>query len=1028
LYWSRVHLGQFGTPRRSEEGISLHGIDSTAPFSQLTFLGRHGDTLQFGLAQSGVNDAFRYDMATDSVVVLNTFSTSLYYMDIGSYPHPFQAYPFFIYFQPGWPLLPPSTYSIAFTVAAALRSHSRFESALKWYEVAFNPLDMNNSWRQPRLTSPLTSDEEINCCTDDTRPFNVTRGRAVLLNYLEVLLQWGDALMSKASDDTTRQAIIIYDLIEKLLGPKPRRIHKHAKPYNSVPVSEFVAQRPPLNPRLLDLYVQAEDRRLLLHQNARSRQLFHRSDSLSFYTPTTKGGTVQIRHPYRFTYLLKRALRLTTTVRELGASLLLAFEKGDAEYLAAMYATHHRQLEHLRLDVRKYTWRESDWQVQALERSLFGSQTRLTYFQNLIRNGLNSGENGTMIANENSMSARTGAVIAEGVAQGLGFAPDMWFGMKGAGGRSMDYRQAPVGSKMSSNFATAARLLNAIAVIADSTVLQETTEGYWERRLESWQHEVDILSVEVQQVEGQIYAANRRRDIAFRELNNHQRSIEHAIEVQDFMRDQFTKHDLYLFLQQEIAALYRQTYDLALDSARLTQRMFHYERCNLIRNFLPDGVWDNLREGLLAGERLQLALQTMQNAYEDTDDREYELTKHISLRLHFPAAFLYLKLNGSCEIDIPEWMFDLDYPGQYMRRIKNISLTIPCVKGQYDTVHCRLQLLQSTIRVASNLLDPVSPCGQRSKFQPFLTPSSSLPRSGYEIQANDPRVHYQYGATESIATSNGENDAGMFELNFCEDRYLPFEYAGAVSRWKLDIPREHNHFDLDSLSDVLMHLKYTAREGGDILKEAASESAQRRLPGDGVRLFEIRQDFPDAWTALRLQRLDDRSHRDFNLRFAKNMFPFMTGNHELRIKRLDLFIDTGSANVREHILVNYFAQDHDFLDDACVCDTMKPVNCIATPDWPHLYHGVLNCNFGPVEESNENHFGRFRFPHDLTSIRGIYLLCHYEIYVKPLPRDEHHEKGWGRDYQSLYGQFGPGWDHHHREYNHVGHWPRHQPQ
>ena len=26
---------------------------------------------------------------------------------------------------------------------------------------------------------------------------------------------------------------------------------------------------------------------------------------------------------------------------------------------------------------------------------------------------------------------------------------------------------------------------------------------------------------------------------------------------------------------------------------------------------------------------------------------------------------------------MPEWMFDLDYPGQYMRRIKNVSLTIP---------------------------------------------------------------------------------------------------------------------------------------------------------------------------------------------------------------------------------------------------------------------------------------------------------------------------------------------------------------
>ena len=73
----------------------------------------------------------------------------------------------------------------------------------------------------------------------------------------------------------------------------------------------------------------------------------------------------------------------------------------------------------------------------------------------------------------------------------------------------------------------------------------------------------------------------------------------------------------------------------------------------------------------------------MEKAYLDENVREYELTKHISLRLHFPMAFLRLRATGRCEIDIPEWMFDLDYPGHYMRRIRNLTLTIPCVTGPY---------------------------------------------------------------------------------------------------------------------------------------------------------------------------------------------------------------------------------------------------------------------------------------------------------------------------------------------------------
>lgn len=87
-----------------------------------------------------------------------------------------------------------------------------------------------------------------------------------------------------------------------------------------------------------------------------------------------------------------------------------------------------------------------------------------------------------------------------------------------------------------------------------------------------------------------ILAAERRRYIALRELNNHQRQIEHAIEVQDFLRDKLTNQELYLFLQQETAALYRQTYELARHVAAEAQRAFNYERGHTARTFLPSGA------------------------------------------------------------------------------------------------------------------------------------------------------------------------------------------------------------------------------------------------------------------------------------------------------------------------------------------------------------------------------------------------------------------------------------------------------
>jgi hypothetical protein len=175
--------------------------------------------------------------------------------------------------------------------------------------------------------------------------------------------------------------------------------------------------------------------------------------------------------------------------------------------------------------------------------------------------------------------------------------------------------------------------------------------------------------------------------------------MEQSKEVQDFLREKFTAHDLYLYLQKETVALHCKTYELALDAARQAQFAFNVARGHAKRRFVPECNWDSLHEGLLAGERLSAALRQMEKAYLDENAREYELTKQISLRMHFPAEFLQLRAAGRCEIEIPEWMFDLDFSGQYMRRIKSVSLTIPCVTGPYTGVHCRLTLLGSVTRV-----------------------------------------------------------------------------------------------------------------------------------------------------------------------------------------------------------------------------------------------------------------------------------------------------------------------------------------
>src|SRR6266567_8595574 len=481
-------------------------------------------------------------------------------------------------------------------------------------------------------------------------------------------------------------------------------------------------------------------------------------------------------------------------------------------------------------------------------------------------------------------------------------------------------------------------------------------------------HQVQTLPIEIQQIELQILGAHRRRDQALQELNNQQRQIEHATEVLDFLRDKFTATELYLFLQQETAALHRQMYELARRAAHEAMRSFRFELPHAGQWFLPEEDWDNLHAGLLAGERLDFALRRMEKAYLDENRRELEITKHISLRLDFPVAYLQLRTTGYCEIAIPEWMFDVDYPGLYLRKFRSLQATVPIVASPLTGVHCRLTMLSSATRVSPEVRPPAQHCCRDGRDH-----------SGYAPCADDPRVVREYAARESIATSSGQNDSGLFELNFRDERYLPFEYRGVVSRWRIELPQENNYFDLDTLTDAVLHLNYTARDGGAALREAAARDARGRLPGDGLRLFDVRHDFPDAWPALRRpdpehQPTDrDRRHRSLRLGFTRAMFPFVPGRRVQGIDQLLLmFAAPDAVPGRQHI-VRFQSQDADR-------DDVREFACVADGAWPGFFCGAISLREHPLGPLQDGHpvTCTLEIPAQVGRIHNAFVIASYD--------------------------------------------------
>ena len=153
----------------------------------------------------------------------------------------------------------------------------------------------------------------------------------------------------------------------------------------------------------------------------------------------------------------------------------------------------------------------------------------------------------------------------------------------------------------------------------------------------------------------------------------------------------------------------------------------------------------------------------------------------------------------------------MDLPGHYFRRLKSVAVSIACIGRPYASVNCSLTQTKSSIRRSPLLRD------------------GSYAREG----AEDDRFNDYFGRSESIVTGSRQYDSGLCDTNPSDERYLPFEGTGAVSDWQLVLPTtrgtNRQQFDYATVSDIILHLRYTAREGGALLRDAAVANLRARI-------------------------------------------------------------------------------------------------------------------------------------------------------------------------------------------------------
>jgi hypothetical protein len=125
-------------------------------------------------------------------------------------------------------------------------------------------------------------------------------------------------------------------------------------------------------------------------------------------------------------------------------------------------------------------------------------------------------------------------------------------------------------------------------------------------------------------------------------------------------------------------------------------------------------------------------------------------------------------------------------------------------------------------------------------------------------------------------------------VSFRDERYLPFEGAGAVSQWRIEMPPENNSFDFDTITDVVINVSYMARDGGGPLRQAA-RNAPNQLPQDALRMFSLKHEFPSEWSRF-LQPPDTAPDETMTLNLGIERFPYVYRGKAISINTIELFM------------------------------------------------------------------------------------------------------------------------------------------
>lgn len=724
------------------------------------------------------------------------------------------------------------------------------------------------------------------------KPYLVARGRTVafqqatVFKMIRLFIEQGDSFFRRDQLEDLVTAGLYYSRAERLLGARPKVVPSSVRvppeTYNQlaskldlfgnalrnienlVPNLDTLPQGgnelppPPLalsslyfcippSEKLFELWDLLEERQFNLRN---SRNIDGVERSLSLFAPplsveamlhAAAGGLSASdilasmsapRPPYRFRVMLRHAIELSDIASGFSRELEQALSSRDGESLTRLKMEHEIRLQNEQVHMMKEEITAAGLAIESAKRGqMIHTENQNFYSRRPYMNDLEIAATAVAGASFALQAIMAAGYAATGV---LSLIPNFIIGASGVGGTPHFTGQYGGENVSNSGRDFLVGALGAIGGALDKAGGMLSQQASYKLRKEEWDHSTKLAELELARSGVEITIAGIREGIAKEQLRLHGIKQQQLAAEDSFVRSKFTNRELFDWLSQQLRGLSRQMYNLAFEAAKAAENCYNFE-LGTIEGFVRSGQWNENRKGLLAASNLVADLRKMESAHLKRNVREREMTKHISVARLDPFALYQLRTTGSCTINVPEALFDMEHPGHYFRRIKAFSVTVPCVAGPYSSMPMKVTQVSNRIRV-----------------------NKANAANYAEDDAGDTRFRYNVGSVQSIETSKGEDDSGLFSLNLDDERYLPFEGSGAIGTYRLELPKELRNFDYATISDVIFHMRYTARDGGGTFRDAVSKQIKTQLnkialpsgKGGLFQAIDIRRNRPAIWHQL----------------------------------------------------------------------------------------------------------------------------------------------------------------------------------